>query len=65
MFDAWNFSEWIASIGAALFIFSLMTALSVVLGVVATGVFREKDAISGTAGLGQAANRGTGTRRAA
>ena len=63
MFDAWSLSEWIASIGAALFIFGMVTGLSLVLGVVATAVFGKEEEGLVTPEVSQ--NRTMGTRRAA
>lgn len=65
MFDAWNFSDWIASLGAAVFIVGMVTGLSLVLGLAATVVFGKEEEALVTSGLDQETRRGTGTRHAA
>ena len=66
MFSAWNFDEWIASVGAALLIFGIVAALSMLIGYVTTAVWGKARKAAGKIGFGKA-QRDTkpGTRRAA
>ncbi|MEW6544470.1 MAG: hypothetical protein AB1411_12790 [Nitrospirota bacterium] len=67
MFSAWNFGEWLASVGVILVMFGLVAVLSLLISAVAAAVWgEERGEASKPAGLSQPQTEvQTRTRRAA
>ena len=72
MFSPWNFDEWIASVGAALLVFGLVAALSMLIDYVTITFWGEEESeaseaeASGKTGFTKAkTNAEPGTRKAA